>query len=70
VKREDSVKDGHWVTGKADGRTALKPGDFGIRSAPYGVGIFFLASRKKPEKSRVYHYKDSLSPIGTFGLLI
>jgi len=39
-------------------------------SAPYGVGNFFLASRKKPEKSRVYHYKDSLSPLGTFGFLI
>jgi len=47
VSREDSVKDGHWATGKADGRTALKPGDFGIRAALYGVGYFFLSFEEK-----------------------
>ena len=34
-----------------------------------GLATFFLASRKKPEKSRIYHYKDLLSPRGMFGVL-
>jgi len=66
---ENSVTSGHWETGKADGKTALKPGDFGLHAASYRAGYFFLASRKKPEKSRIHHYKDSLSPPGMFGLL-
>jgi len=36
---EDSITDGHWATGKADGKIALKPGDFGILASKRGGGF-------------------------------
>jgi len=66
-EREDFIVYGHYLVafirrpdGKADGKIALKPGDFGIRRFrrkrnPVWGYTFFLGFEEELEKSRFYH---------------